>query len=74
MTTSLLHISDGMDALDALRPSMFADITVSAVERLTVYCRNRTVRSCLMCWKNSQIIKHCLIISQRSTNNQLFLH
>ena len=31
---SLLHISDSMDALEAVRPSMFADITVSDVERL----------------------------------------
>ena len=31
---SLLHISDCMEAIAAVRPSMFADITVRAVERL----------------------------------------
>ena len=31
---TLLHISDSMEALAAVRPSMFADITVRAVERL----------------------------------------
>ena len=30
---TLLHISDSMEALAAIRPSMFADITVRAVER-----------------------------------------
>ena len=49
------HISDSMDALEAVRPSMFADITVNR-KTLTVYCTHRMVRSCLMCWKNSQII------------------
>ena len=31
---SLLQISDSMDALEAVIPSMFVDITVSAVEIL----------------------------------------
>ena len=31
---SRLHISDSKEALAAVRPSMFADITVRAVERL----------------------------------------
>ena len=34
---SLLHMSDSMDALEAVRPSMLADITVSAVERLWLF-------------------------------------
>ena len=34
---SLSHISDSMDTLEAVRPSMFADITVSAVERLWLF-------------------------------------
>ena len=36
-TLSLLHIFDSVDALEAVRPSMFADITVSAVERLWLF-------------------------------------
>ena len=35
--STLLHMSDSMDALEAVRPSMFADITVSAVERLWLF-------------------------------------
>ena len=31
---TLLHISDSMEALAAVRPSMFTDITVRSVERL----------------------------------------
>ena len=31
---TLLHISDSIEVLVAVRPSMFADITVRAVERL----------------------------------------
>ena len=34
---SLSHISDSMDALESVRPSMFADITISAVERLWLF-------------------------------------
>ena len=36
-TLSLLHIFDSMDALETIRPSMLADITVSAVERLWLF-------------------------------------
>ena len=36
-----LNISDHMDALDAVRPLMFSDIAVCAIERLlAVYCRH----------------------------------
>ena len=32
-----LHITDSIDDLEAVRPSMFGDITVSAVERLWLF-------------------------------------
>ena len=34
---SHLHISDSMDALEAVKPLMFADITVSTVERIRLF-------------------------------------
>ena len=44
---------DSMDALEAVRPSMLADITICAVERLlAVCCRHRMV----WCCKNLHII------------------
>ena len=43
----LLHIPNSMDALEAVRPSLFADITISAI-----YFRRRMCYSYLMCWKN----------------------
>ena len=36
-TVPLLHISDSMDALEDVRPSVFADITVSAVEIIWLF-------------------------------------
>ena len=66
---SLLHISNSMDALEAVRPSIFADITISAVEILSVYCM---ALNHLMCWKNSQIFGHCLLISQGSRRAHFF--
>ena len=36
-TLSLLHISDSIDALEGVRNSMFADITVSSIERLWLF-------------------------------------
>ena len=36
-TNSGSALPDCMDALEAVRPSMFADITVSAVERLWLF-------------------------------------
>ena len=56
MTTFSLALLDSMDALEAVRPSMFADITVSDIVRLWLFCRHCMVLSCLMCWNNSQII------------------
>ena len=54
--TMLSHISDSMEALEAVRPSMLADITVIAGERSWLFASDILMVYGLMCWRNWSVL------------------
>ena len=60
---SLLHISDTIDALEAVWHPMFADITVIAVLRLWIFSSDISMVCNLMCGRNWSVHHYVLYYS-----------